>query len=133
MNLQAFMLADDEKNKVVEKVIKGRYKAPFKMKAITPKRDAELKKECVKTKIGVKGKQESTFDAAKYQNLLIMESLVEPDLNNAELQNYYGVMGKEQLFEAMFNLGETTELALLAQEANGFEQDFDDLVEQAKN
>lgn len=133
MNLQAFMLPEEELNKEVVKVVSKRYKEPFKFKGITPKRDAEIKNKCVKYKVGAKGKQEAQFDATGYQHALIMECLVYPDLNSVELQDYYKVMGAENLFDKMFNANEVAEMFLAVQEANGYETTFDELVEEAKN
>ena len=133
MNLQAFMLQEDQLKTKVEKVVSKRYKEAFVFQSISPERDAQLKAECTKKRTGAKGKQEVEFLAPKYQNLLIIESLVHPDLNNKELQDHYKVMGAEELFNKMFNPGEVIEMFLAAQEANGYEERFEDLVEEAKN
>lgn len=133
MNLQAFMLPEDELNKEVVKVISKRYKEAFRFKAITPKRDAEIKNKCVKYKTGAKGRQEAQFDPTSYQHALIMECLVYPDLNNQQLQDHYKVMGAENLFDKMFNANEVAEMFIAVQEVNGYDQTFEELVEEAKN
>ena len=56
-----------------------------------------------------------------------------PDLNNAELQKSYGVMGAEALLQKMLLPGELTEAKKISQAVNGFDVGMDDLVEEAKN
>lgn len=56
-----------------------------------------------------------------------------PNLNNAELQSNYGVMGADSLLKAMLLPGEYANYLAKVQEVNGFDIDFDEMVEEAKN
>ncbi|EQG32401.1 phage XkdN-like family protein [Clostridioides difficile DA00129] len=62
-----------------------------------------------------------------------METIVFPDLHDAELQNSYGVMGAEELLTTMLTPGEYTDLSSEVGEVNGFDRTFEDKVEEAKN
>jgi hypothetical protein len=60
-------------------------------------------------------------------------SVAYPNLNDAELQNSYGVMGAEALLEAMLTAGEYITLSGKVAEINGFNESVEELVEEAKN
>lgn len=142
-NLQAFFAQNAEQPTQVEKVISKRFKdaegnpIPFIFKAIDPARDAELRTQATKKTLITQGKQKgqfrSEFQPARYQNLFTIESIVWPNLKDAALQNSYEVVGEEQLYNEMLTPGEATDAFLAAQEANNYEIDLEDLVEQAKN
>lgn len=142
-NLQAFFAQNAEQPTQVEKVISKRFKdgegkpIPFIFKPISPERDAELKAQATKKTMITQGKQKgqfrSEFQAAKYQNLFTIESLAFPNLTDVALQDSYKALGEEDLFNKMLTPGEATDAFLAAQEANNYELDLDELVEQAKN
>jgi hypothetical protein len=60
-------------------------------------------------------------------------AVVYPDLKNAELQKSYGVMGEERLLKAMLSAGEYVQLSGKIAEINGFDNDVNELVDEAKN
>ena len=65
---------------------------------------------------------------------MICESIVYPDMYDAELQDSYGVKTPEDLLYAMVDdPGEFQELALWVQKFNGFDETLNDKVEEAKN
>lgn len=81
---------------------------------------------------GQRGAYTRELDNAKYSSLLLAASVVYPDLNDAELQDSYGVKTPEALINRMLYIQEATKLA---QEITKFSQ-FDDLgsaVDEAKN
>ena len=65
--------------------------------------------------------------------MLAVQCVKYPDLNNAELQNSYGVMGAVTFLKTMLKPGEYQDLLKKVQEINGFDVGQDELVEQAKN
>ena len=81
---------------------------------------------------GKRGQYTQEFDTATYQAKLAVKCVVFPDLNNAELQESYGVMGAEQLISAMLMPGEFDELISTILELNGF-TDMGEMVDEAKN
>ena len=54
-------------------------------------------------------------------------------MNDAELQNSYGVMGADALLKKMLKPGEYAAYLEKVQEINGFNETFDEKVEEAKN
>ena len=70
----------------------------------------------------------------KYIAKMIATSVVEPNLNNKDLQDSYGVMTPEELIKEMIdNPGEYNNFARFIQEYNGFDETLNEKVEKAKN
>lgn len=109
----------------------------WKFAPISPERDAELKSESTKRSLITQGKRKgqfnTNFDHFKYQRLLTIESIVFPNLNDKELQDSYGVMGADVVFGKMLTIGEIADASSAAQEANGYEAELEDMVEEVKN
>lgn len=104
---------------------------------VHPDTDEKLKQQCTVKKMITQGKRKGQYDtdflAAKYQNLLAVNSIIFPNLLDKELQESYNVMTAEDLFKAMLLNGEIIDAIKASQEANGFEIDLDELIEEAKN
>ena len=65
---------------------------------------------------------------------MICASVVEPNLNDKDLQNSYGVMTPEDLIREMIDdPGEYNSFAEFIQNFNGFTETLDEKVEKAKN
>ena len=97
--------------------------------------DELLKKECTK-RVPVPGKRGMYIpetDYSLYVGKLAAVCTVYPDLNNKELQDSYHVMGSDALLKKMLTPGEYNEYLSKVQEANGFDIDMGELVEEAKN
>ena len=101
---------------------------------ITAGENQKLRKSCMRSVPvqGKRGQYTQEFDNAGYQAKLVTKCTVFPDLNDAELQESYGVMGAEQLISVMLTLGEFDEYLSAILDLNGF-ADMDDLVDEAKN
>ena len=106
----------------------------WELAAITAGENQKLRKSCMKSVPvnGKRGQYTQEFDTATYQAKLAVKCVVFPDLNNAELQESYGVMGAEQLISAMLMPGEFDELISTILELNGF-TDMGEMVDEAKN
>jgi len=140
-NLQAFFAQNVEKTTIEEHVISNRFRdengnpIPWKFGAIDGEVDAANRKACTK-RMPVPGKKgllmpETDYEAYTLKNAV--STIRFPDLNNAELQTSYGVMGAEALLQKMLLPGELTEVKKIAQEVNGFNVGLDELVDEAKN
>lgn len=107
----------------------------WELKPLTTKENEMIRESCSK-EIPVKGKPNMTkyhIDMSAYQRKLICAAVVSPDLNNAELQNSYGVMSAEELIvEMVDDPAEYTDLMMLVQQISGFKTLQED-VEEAKN
>ena len=66
--------------------------------------------------------------------MMIAESTVNPDLDDAELQDSYGVKNPEDLLmEMVDDPGEYNALLEFIQQLNGFSESLQDKVDEAKN
>lgn len=138
-NLSCFLAGNVEKRENQKVVISERFKdngkpVEWEIRSISADEDEVIRKSCTK-KIPVPGKRgqyTNEFDANTYLAKLASKAVVFPDLNDAELQNSYGVMGAEQLLKSMLYKDEfdkLTEVIVGASES----EDINDLVEDAKN
>lgn len=139
MNLHAFLNPIKEENKKVvasKRFIDATGKPiEWEIRTITAEEDEYLRKSCTK-KVQVPGKKGQfiqEIDTNKYLGLLAVSCTVCPNLNDAELQNGYGVMGADSLLKKMLHAGEYTAFLAKIQEMNGFDSSMDELVEEAKN
>ena len=58
-------------------------------------------------------------DEKRYEGAMLAESVVFPDLKDAELQNSYGVVGAERLLKKLLLTGEYDRLRMAVEEING--------------
>lgn len=107
----------------------------WEIKAIDSDLDELIRKECSKRVpiAGKRGQYNQETDSDKYVGRLCVACTVYPDLNNAELQDSYGVKSPDALLKKMLKPGEYTEYKLKVMEVNGFDTSMDELVDEAKN
>ena len=112
-------------------------KAPieWELSAIESAVDEEIRKECTHKKPipGKRGQYNTELDTDKYIGRVCARCTVYPNLNNAELQNSYGVKDADSLLKKMLNVGEYAEYKAKVMELNGFDTTMDELVDEAKN
>ncbi len=74
-------------------------------------------------------------DQNKLVDTLVAEAVVIPDLNNAELQEYYGTIGNAAgTARKMLKAGQWGDLIKAVQDLSGFDQEpVDELVDEVKN
>lgn len=102
---------------------------------ITAQENSELQKICMK-RVPVPGRRNQftyELDYPLYNAMLCARCTLYPDLNNAELQNHFGVMGADKLLLAMLNAGEYADYIIKVTEVNGFDTSMEEKVEEAKN
>jgi hypothetical protein len=99
---------------------------------ITGAEDEELRREATRRVPAANGRGGFILetDYNQYLGLLASRCTIYPDLNNAELQNSYGVLSPDSLLKAMMTAGEFAEYAAVVQEVCGF--DMSGAVEEAK-
>ena len=107
----------------------------WEIKAIDSDLDELIRKECSKRVpiAGKRGQYNQETDSDKYVGRLCVACTVYPDLNNAELQDSYGVKSPDALLKKMLKPGEYTEYKLKVMEVNGFDTSMEELVDEAKN
>ncbi len=127
MNLRDFLSENISPLSEREVEVSARFPS-FRIRPIGADEDEELRAQCT---VRVPDGQGGTFpecDPNRYLVALAAKSVVHPDLDSAELQNSYGVLGRERLLLRMLSKAEFDALcAAITREG------FADLVEQAKN
>ena len=102
---------------------------PFVIRPISQTENEEVIKKY--TRRDKKGNE--TFDKVGYNREIAALAVVEPDLNSAELQKGYGVLGAPKLLSEMLLVGEYATLMEAVQELSGLDKDINDDKEEAKN
>lgn len=135
-----------KKNKVVKENIKvaatrsltDESGAPllWEIRPVSTKEDSAIRDECT-VEVPVTGKPglyRPKLNSNKYLAKLAAACIVYSNLNDKELQDSYGVMGAEQLvMEMLDDPGEFNEFMSRIQSYHGFDQSFQDKVDEAKN
>lgn len=138
-SLSCFLSGNAERRENKKIVISERFKdkgrpVEWELRSISAEEDDALRKECTK-RIPVAGKKNQytqDFDTNTYLAKIAARAVVFPDLNDAELQNSYGVMGAEQLIKAMLYKDEFDTLSEELMSYSNIEN-INDAVDEAKN
>ena len=139
-DFSVFMSGNAGKPEVTKYVASKRYMVKNKpveweLKPVDSDLDELIRKECTK-KVPVAGKRgqyTQETDTDKYVGRLCVACTVYPDLNNAELQDSYGVKTPDALLKKMLLPGEYTEYKAKVMEVNGYDVSMEELVDEAKN
>lgn len=140
-NLRAFLsqnaIKSDNMKYIASKRFLDEKKRPIEWEicSVTSEEDEAIRKACTK-KVPVPGKKNAytpETDYNQYLGRLAARCTVFPNLNDAELQNSYGVMGADTLLKAMLKPGEYADYLTKIQEINGFDISMEEMVEEAKN
>ena len=131
-SLSAFLHPVKVENQEV--VVSARFKengktVPFVIRPISQTENEEVIKKY--TRRDKKGNE--TFDKVGYNREIAALAVVEPDLNSAELQKGYGVLGAPKLLSEMLLVVEYATLMAAVQELSGLDKDINDDKEEAKN
>ncbi|MDO5388164.1 MAG: hypothetical protein Q4F63_02930 [Clostridia bacterium] len=104
---------------------------PWVFKKLSINEYERIREECTSINFADKGK--TKFNNYMFNKKIICNSVVEPNLNNAELQDSYGVKKAEDLITELFeNAGEYYNLLGYLLEVNGFKS-VGEYAEEAKN
>ena len=107
----------------------------WELKAIDSDLDEAIRKECTKRVpiVGKRGQYNQETDTDKYVGKMCVACTVYPNLNNAELQDFYKVKTPDALLKKMLKPGEYTEFKAKVMEVNGYDLSMEELVDEAKN
>ena len=143
MDLKAFFKENAEVAQNQHVVISERFKddkgKPIKweIRPLSEEKVDEIRKSCtqrVKIKIpGGGARFTDEIDSNALSAKMIIESVVYPNLKSIELQKSYNVAEAPALLKKMLLVGEHTNLAKKVYEISGIDDDFDELVDEAKN
>jgi len=139
--LTAFLAQNAKKIDNVNFAVSDRFVDPetgkpmqWEICCITAAENSGLRRTCMRTVSvpGKKGQFTQDFDANAYLVKVAVRCTVFPNLNDAELQASYGVMGAEQLITTMLTPAEFEDYSTKVLQVNGF-QTGDEMVTDAKN
>lgn len=137
MDLKSFLNSGNKVNETFEYTPTQKFKdengkaIPWVFKKLSIDEHDAIREECTTINFADKGK--TKFNNALFNKKIVCNSVVEPNLNNAELQDSYGVKKAEDLITKLFdNAGEYYQLLAHLLEVNGF-KNFKEDVEEAKN
>ncbi len=132
-SLSAFLHPEKTGNKEV--IVSDRFKengkvVPFVIRPLTQEENAALLKQYRKVD---KNSGTEIFNRIGYNQAMVAAAVVEPDLNSAELQKAWGVLGPERVLTTMLYVGEYSKLMEEVQKLSGLDTDINDEIEEAKN
>lgn len=108
----------------------------WQIKPLTTKENETIREACT-VELPVKGKPNMfrpKLNTSDYLSKMMVASISEPNLYDADLQDSYGVKTPDDLLkEIIDDPGEYNDLAAFIQKFNGFNTTLDDKVEEAKN
>lgn len=128
-------LVENEKVVVSKRFLdKNKKPIPWEIKAISSELDETIRKDCTrKVFTGKRNQYTQEVDTDAYLARLCTACVVYPNLNDAALQDSYGVKSAEALIKVMLTAGEYIELKAKVAEINGFDVSMEELVDEAKN
>lgn len=128
--LMDFLLENPVDDVTAEVIISQRLMGkPFKISAMSSPEFTEYQKAATKIH---KGKRVS-FDSKLFNETLVINHTLNPNFKDAEFIKKAGCMTPAQLLNKVLLAGEIAELAAKISELSGFDEDMDDLVDEAKN
>ena len=139
-NFAVFMAGNANKEETVKYVASKRFvdkgkPVEWEIKPIDSDLDEAIRKDCTK-KVPIPGKRgqfNHETDTDKYIGKMCAACTVYPNLNDAELQDSYGVKSADALLKKMLLPGEYTEYKAKVMEVNGYDMSMEELVDEAKN
>lgn len=135
MTLQDFLNANPIDGLTEEVVISDRFRdkdgnlMKFKIRVMTSGDLGEYRKKAVKVK---KGKN-FEVDSQVLTTSIVVNHTIVPDFKDAESIAKLGCLNPEEYLHKVLLPGEIDDLALRIQELSGFNKDFEELVDEAKN
>lgn len=139
MSLQDFFAQNVQSEITEDVVVSDRFKdkegkpIKWKLKTLTEEENSAIRKSATRTVKGKNGARTQETNQDEFVAKLAVASVVYPELQNAELQQSYGVLGADTLLKKMLLAGEYANLLIKVQELNGFDRDIDELVDEVKN
>lgn len=139
-NLTCFLSENAAKIENLKLVVSKRFvnkgkPVEWEIRAISSEEDEQLRKSCTK-RVPVSGKRNQftqELDFETYIGKIAAMCTIFPNLNDKELQDSYNAMSGDVLLKRMLTPGEYAEYLSKIQELNGFDIDFNDKVDEAKN
>ena len=107
---------------------------PFVLRALPTARVDQLQDECMRPVRDKKRRGEKELDARRFSARLAIETTIFPDFRDTSLLESYGVTDPVDVAHQVLSVpGEYAEWVNAVQRVNGMDDDFEELVEEAKN
>lgn len=139
MSLKAFLRQNAQIAQNLKVVISDRFVGDddkpleWELRSLTEAENAKIKEECTNYSTD-KRRRVAAFDGGRYTKRLTAESVVYPDLRDAELQASYGVANEIALLNTMLISGEFATLQEAVQQINKFDAEkLSEVKEETKN
>lgn len=141
MDMRLFMAGNALPEEKVKFVASKRFQdakgkpVEWEIVSITTEEDEAIRKACIK-RVPMPGKRRqftNEVDYDLYLGKLAARCTVFPDLKDKALQDSYQVIGEDALLKKMLKPGEYAEYLLKVQAISGFDEDFEETVDDAKN
>lgn len=135
-SLQEFLNANPVDDLTDEVIISGRFKDEngnfykFKIKVMSSEELGQYRKKAMKVDPKKKTVEVNTGQLAKD---IVINHTIEPDFKDAESIKKTGCVTPEQYLDKVLLPGEIEELAEQIQRLSGFNNDINELIEEAKN
>lgn len=133
--LQEFLMSKKADTSVTSECHLPCFPHPVLIRSITEKENKAIIKSCETMRFDKKThRRETDFDQNLYNTRLIVACCTDPNFKDAELQEYYGVRGAEDLVEYLLKSGDYSTLMTAILDLNGFmDEDINNLISEAKN
>lgn len=132
--LQDFLMSQKADTSVTSECKLACFPYPVQIRSITEKENKALIKSCEAYRFDKKThKRETDFDQDLYNTKLIVACCTDPNFKDAELQEFYGVRGAEELVDHLLKSGDYSTLLTEVLDVNGFMNDINTLRDEAKN
>lgn len=132
--LQEFLTKNKVESAVTTEVNIKPFPFPFVVKTISEAENKLIRKSCQTVEYNKKTHQkELQTDTNAYLTKLVVACTVDPNFKDADLQEYYGVVGAEALVEKILTPGQYAALLQAVNDINSFDNDMEELIDEAKN
>jgi hypothetical protein len=129
--LQMFLTDNPVDNLIEEFRLPGRLKDfPIKVKAITAEQYTEFQNLCIENPNSVKKRK---FNTKRFNELILINCLVDPNLKDVEWLKSAKCMKPEQLMYKAFLPGEINTMSDKILKLSGFDTNIEEEVEEIKN
>lgn len=107
--------------------------APFVIREVSNELNEKIQKQATTVKTNRAGQVNRDTDTQKYTELLLQNSIIQPDLSNKELQEFYGTLADPMgTLNKMLTMGELNSLSQSVLDLSGLNESVDDEVEAVK-
>ena len=131
IDIKSFLVENTPETKEIKL---ERFEAPFVLESISEKENDNLKKASTSKRISKSGNRVSDLNTDQYIDNLLARSVIVPDLQNSQLQEFFKTPGDAAgTLKAMLRAGEFIQLQKAVMELNGFDEDDEEIKDEVKN